>query len=212
MKLKERIIQKAIELFNQNGVSNVSPNQIAASLEISTGNLTYHFKTKAVLVKAIYERMHLDSEDYLDVEGYLTLDDFRKVIGKFQSFQAEYSFFFHDMVFVTRNYPEVGKLYEASNLNRFKKARKLFDYYIATDRFLPEENGINYDYLIHNIWMVGAFWSSQEKIMTSPNQLNKPDDMVEMSWYIILPYLTKKGREEYDQVNTHLKLFNQNKN
>ncbi|MEM9820613.1 MAG: TetR/AcrR family transcriptional regulator, partial [Bacteroidota bacterium] len=99
MKLKEKIIQRAVALFNEKGISNVSPNQIAAALDISTGNLTYHYKTKANLVGAIYERMHRDSQDYLKVEGYLTLDDFRKSMLKFQTFQEKYRFFFHDMVY-----------------------------------------------------------------------------------------------------------------
>lgn len=211
MKLKEKIFQRAVELFNERGVANVSPNQIAASLEISSGNLTYHYKTKAILIKTIYERMHADSEDYLDLEGYLTLDDFRKSMLKFQQFQEKYCFFLQDMVFIIRNYPEVGKLYEASNVMRLKKGRKLFDYFVATERMIPETKGINYDYLVHNVWMVGAFWPAQDKFLTTANQLQKPSNMVEMTWYMILPYLTEKGRTEYFQINETLQLNYQNK-
>lgn len=210
MKLKEKIILKAVALFNERGVANVSPNQIAAALEISSGNLTYHYKTKAILIKAIYERMHNDSQDYIEIEGYLTLDDFRKSMAKFQQFQQKYSFFFHDMVFIIRNYPIVGKLYETSSLLRFQQGRQLFDYYIATGRMLAETNGINYDYLIHSVWMVGAFWTTQEKIINTSNHLHKPSNMVEMTWYMILPYLTEKGREEYFQINEFLE-FNHHK-
>lgn len=211
MKLKEKIFQRAVELFNERGVANVSPNQIAASLAISSGNLTYHYKTKAILIKTIYERMHADSEDYLDLEGYLTLDDFRKSMLKFQQFQEKYCFFLQDMVFIIRNYPEVGKLYEASNVMRLKKGRKLFDYFVATERMIPETNGINYDYLVHNVWMVGAFWPTQDKFLTTANQLQKPSNMVDMTWYMILPYLTEKGRTEYFQINETLQLNYQNK-
>lgn len=206
MKLKAKIFHQAIALFNERGISNVSPNQIAAALSISPGNLTYHYKTKAILIREIYEQMHVDSSDYLEIEGYLTLADFRKIMSKFQQFQAKYSFFFHDMVLVTRNYPEVGKLYEASNLSRFQQGRQLFDHYIATDRMVPETHGINYDYLIQTIWMVGAFWTTKEKIMTAPQPIAQPANMVEMSWYLILPYLTEKGRMEYDQINAYLQL------
>lgn len=211
MKLKEKIILKAVELFNERGVANVSPNQIAAALTISTGNLTYHYKTKATLIRAIYERMHDDSRDYLNFDGYLTLDDFRKSMSKFQQFQGKYSFFLEDMVFITRKYPEVAALYEASNLMRFRQGRQLFDYYLATGRVMPETNGINYDYLVHNIWMVGAFWTAQEKILASPYSPDKSVDMVEMTWYMLLPYLTKKGKEEYAQINEYLKMGEQKK-
>ena len=65
MKLKEKILLKAVELFNEQGISSTSPNQIAAALNISPGNLTYHFKTKAILVKEVYERMHTESKDII---------------------------------------------------------------------------------------------------------------------------------------------------
>ncbi len=204
MKLKEKIFLKAVELFNARGIANVSPNQIAAALEISSGNLTYHYKTKAILVQTIYERMHEDSQDFIRTDGYLSLGDFREILTHFQQFQEKYRFFFHDMVYITRNYPEVGKLYEASSIDRIKRGRQLIDYFIGTGHFLPEEQGINYNYLIHTVWMLGVFWATQEKILSTAPLSGKPADMVSLSWHMILPYLTEKGREEYFQVSENL--------
>ena len=205
MKLKEKILIKAVELFNDRGISSTSPNQIAAALEISTGNLTYHFKTKAILVKEVYEKMHTDSLDFIKLEGYLTLDDFRKIMGKFRDFMRKHNFFFQDLFFILHHYPEVGKLYEESNLLRLKRGRTLLEHFIETGRMIPEEEGINYDYLAHNIWMVGAFWNLQSKIFTPGVLFEESMDMVDMTWYMILPYLTEKGKEEYNQINNFLK-------
>lgn len=205
MKLKEKILIKAVELFNEQGISSSSPNNIAAALEISSGNLTYHYKTKAILVEAVYERMHADSQDFIKLEGYLTLDDFRKTMVRFRDFMVEYRFFFQDLFFILQNYPEVGKLYEESNLMRLQQGRSLFEYYIETGRMIPESDGINYDFLIHNVWMVGAFWNLQRKIFTSGEIVKRSMDLVDMTWYMILPYLTEKGKEEYRQINDFLK-------
>ncbi|MCI4647253.1 TetR/AcrR family transcriptional regulator [Phaeodactylibacter sp.] len=204
MKLKTKILNKAIELFNEQGISSTSPNQIAAALGISTGNLTYHYKTKASLVKEVYEQMDTDSQDFIKLEGYMTLHDFRKIIGSFQQFMHKHSFFFQDLFFILHNFPEVGKLYEGSNLRRLKHGRALFEHYIETGRMIPESGGINYDYLIHNVWMVCAFWNLQSKIFTPGTLFGKPMDIVDMTWHMILPYLTEKGKEEYDQINGFL--------
>ncbi len=205
MKLKERILKKALELFSERGISSTSPNQIAAALNISVGNLTYHYKTKAVLVKEVYEQMHADSQDFLKLDGYLTLDDYRKSMKKFRDFMDRHHFFFHDLVHILRHYPEVGKLYEQSNLMRFRQGRQLFEYYIETGRMIPEKEGINYDYLTYNVWMVGSFWNIQSKIIAPEIIFDQPTDILDMTWYMILPYLTPKGKEEYDQINELLK-------
>lgn len=204
MKLKEKIIHKAVEMFNERGISSTSPNQIAAALNISTGNLTYHYKTKAILIKEVYEKMHVDSEDFIKLEGYLTLNDFRMIMGRFRDFMRTHNFFFQDLFFILHHYPEVGKLYKESNLMRLQQGRSLFEYYIETGRMIPESGGINYHFLTHNVWMVGAFWNLQSKIFTPGAIFEKSMDLVEMTWYMILPYLTKKGKEEYDQINDFL--------
>ena len=157
-----------------------------------------------MLVKEVYEKMHLDSQDFIKLTGYLTLDDFRKIMRSFQEFMWKHNFFFQDLFFILNNYPEVGKLYEETNLMRLKQGRSLFEHYIETDRMIPESDGINYDYLIHNVWMVGAFWNLQSKIYTPGVLFDKPMDLVEMTWYMLLPYLTKKGKEEYHQINDFL--------
>lgn len=53
--------------------------------------------------------------------------------------------------------------------------------------------------------MVAAFWNSQSKIFSSDVLFDKKIDLVDMTWYMILPYLTEKGKEEYDQINEFLK-------
>lgn len=204
MKLKEKILVKAVELFNEQGIASTSPNQIAAALNISSGNLTYHYKTKAILIEAVYEKMHTDSADFIKLSGYLTLNDFRKIMGSFRDFMQQYNFFFQDLFFILYNYPTVGKLYEGSNLMRLQQGKSLFEYYIETGRMIPESEGINYTYLTHNVWMVGAFWNFQSKIFTPGAVFEKPMDLVEMTWYMILPYLTEKGKEEYEQINAFL--------
>ena len=54
MKTAERILLTSLELFNHNGESNVSCVDIAIELDISPGNLYYHYKGKEVIVSALF--------------------------------------------------------------------------------------------------------------------------------------------------------------
>ncbi len=54
---KERIINTAIELFNEKGFVSVTMRDLANELDMSLGNLTYHFKKKEELMEAIHGRI-----------------------------------------------------------------------------------------------------------------------------------------------------------
>lgn len=47
--LRESILETSIQLFNKNGYAAVTMRDIAGALNISPGNLTYHFKKKTIL-------------------------------------------------------------------------------------------------------------------------------------------------------------------
>ena len=60
MKTKDKIILASLDLFNEKGERNVSTNHIAAHLNMSPGNLYYHFKGKEEIVAALYEQFEAD--------------------------------------------------------------------------------------------------------------------------------------------------------
>ncbi|GLP97531.1 TetR/AcrR family transcriptional regulator [Paraferrimonas sedimenticola] len=63
MKTKDRIVQASLELFNQQGERNVTTNHIAAHLNMSPGNLYYHFRNKEDIIRSIFQeyRAHLEA-------------------------------------------------------------------------------------------------------------------------------------------------------
>jgi hypothetical protein len=58
MKTNARILQQARLMFNQHGVAEVSTVDIAQALNISPGNLYYHFKNKQDLLIQLCEQCH----------------------------------------------------------------------------------------------------------------------------------------------------------
>lgn len=204
--MKDVIVKTAIRLFNQKGFAHVSMKQVADELKMSAGNLSYHFKTKEVLLSHIYSQMRIEAVDYILPETYLTLHHFEEIIQKFIQHQQQYAFFFQDVVNIVRAYPAIATQYHETTQKRFEQARQLIDYYIKTERLKPADELVNYDQLIHVIWMVTTFWASQAQIAQMPNYSVNQCQPVELLWNLIIPLMTDKGKEEYEQIRKFVKL------
>ena len=89
---KERIVDTAVELFNQSGTAAVSTNHIASAMGISPGNLYYHFGNKDEIVAAAFDRLEraLDAVWEGGTHGDLAAVD--PIVMKTMSVLREYRF------------------------------------------------------------------------------------------------------------------------
>lgn len=65
----ERILEVTLELFNRFGEPNVSTTLISAELNISPGNLYYHYPAKDELINALFDRYELALTELLAASG-----------------------------------------------------------------------------------------------------------------------------------------------
>ncbi len=65
----ERIAEVTLELFNRFGEPNVSTTLISSELNISPGNLYYHFPSKDALVNRLFDQYELAMLGLLDAAG-----------------------------------------------------------------------------------------------------------------------------------------------
>jgi len=66
-KTRERILEASLRLFNDFGEPNVTTTVIADDLNISPGNLYYHFHNKDEIVEAIFSGFEREIEEILSV-------------------------------------------------------------------------------------------------------------------------------------------------
>jgi AcrR family transcriptional regulator len=108
---RNRILVASLLLFNRQGEPNTTTNDIADEVDISPGNLHYHFNKKADLVAALLAEFQADAARVLappDIT-HATLDDFWVFLHDLLECTAGYHFLFRDLEALTSEYPPVSR-------------------------------------------------------------------------------------------------------
>ncbi len=77
VKTRDRILKTALALFNEEGEAQVSTVEIAGVLEISPGNLYYHFKGKEAIIEALFDEFEEEIRQVLSapINRSLSIED-----------------------------------------------------------------------------------------------------------------------------------------
>jgi AcrR family transcriptional regulator len=107
---RTRILVASLLLFNEKGEPNTTTNEIADEVDISPGNLYYHFHKKADLVEALLLEFQADARKVLQPpeSTQASLDEFWVFLHLLLELSAAYRFLLRDMESLVAEYPKVG--------------------------------------------------------------------------------------------------------
>ena len=99
-KTRQRILDTSLAMFNLQGEPNVTTNHIADELEISPGNLYYHFRNKDDIIEQLFQRYEERMDSALVApEGRLpNLEDIWLQLHLVFECIWEYRFLYRDLV------------------------------------------------------------------------------------------------------------------
>jgi len=97
---RQRILDASLTLFNNQGEPNITTNHIADELEISPGNLYYHFRNKDDIIEHLFQRYEERMDSALVApEGRLpNLEDIWLQLHLVFECIWEYRFLYRDLV------------------------------------------------------------------------------------------------------------------
>ncbi len=106
---RTRILVSTLLLFNEKGEPHTTTNEIADAVDISPGNLHYHFRKKADLVEALLLEFQADARRTLEAAQtpHGSLDDFWVFLHQLLELTAAYRFLLRDMESMLVEYPKV---------------------------------------------------------------------------------------------------------
>lgn len=110
MKTRDRILEVSLLLFNEEGESGLSSVDIANALEISPGNLYYHFKGKDAIIRALFDRFEEEMRVILrgSKGGLASIEDNWVYIYILLEEIYDFRFFYRDLAGLLARYPDLA--------------------------------------------------------------------------------------------------------
>jgi AcrR family transcriptional regulator len=131
-KNRDRILHSSIELFNEGGIVAMTTNHIAEHLDISPGNLYFHFRNKEEIIRVLFDEM---CENTYDVWKQISVDDTRPPLSVIeQSFEVfwNYRFFHREMYHLRRKDPSLARKWRKHILKTYRLLKTTYGRWVKS--------------------------------------------------------------------------------
>lgn len=206
MKTRDKIIFNALTLFNEQGERNVTTNHIAAHIDISPGNLYYHFANKQEIIRSIFE---LYSQELLEKlspssrpdENLTFLEHYMEAIF---SLMWKYRFFYSNLPEILNRDPSLHQDYlqvqeelQANLLAITQEIRQL-GLIEVTDEAMKS--------LVSTLHLVATHWLSYQIVMSTQTQVTEQviQQGMQQMITIVKPLATEEGMLQLEALEKHL--------
>src|SRR5829696_602674 len=124
----ERILEVTLDLFNRFGEPNVSTTLISAELNISPGNLYYHYPAKDELINSLYDRYEGALSELLNAaDGVRDVEDAWFFLHTLFELIWQYRFLYRDLNDLLSKNRRLETHFEAVVKDKTRAVRALLD-------------------------------------------------------------------------------------
>ena len=201
-KTKEIILNTALSLFNTKGLAKIKLRTIASEMGISQGNLNYHFKKREELIEALYFRLVEDINSHIldepNKENILRV--LLEMSNKVMLDLYNYRFIMLDFVQIMRENKKIKVHFQKLQKVREQQFMYFFDVMIKSNLMRKEILPNEYKNLFFRLQMLGDFWISSAETSKKPLTKKLISQYEEIINQTIFPYLTNKGKKEYQSI------------
>lgn len=195
MDTRQKILEAALELFNEIGPISVTLRHIAEKCGISVGNLAYHFPKQGLLAEELYNQM--EQENNILLSAVQSVPGFENIQIQTQAILRQswkYRFFYLYTPDLLLHYPALASLHCRNAARHIAYIQAMIDYSVGVGNMHPEPEKGQYQALAETVWMQLYFWNSRARILGS----QEPDfaNALRNMWWLVKPHLTHTGQHK----------------
>ncbi len=198
MKTRERILQTSLQLFNEYGEPNITTNHIADEMDISPGNLYYHFRNKDEIIYLLFERFENRIEETLEAPKSRTpdMEDMWLYLHLVFEIIWEYRFLYRDLNNLLSRNRKLHTHFRRILDRKIRTAVSICKGLVQTGVMAANEEEI--DALATNIALVATYWLNLQGIFSRHGQGPSSEDIgqgVYQVMSLVAPFLSGDARE-----------------
>jgi len=202
---RERILATSLALFNGAGAPNVTTADIADEMNISPGNLYYHFRNKDEIIGELYDALEAALDPLLDVpSGARSVEDLWLLLHLLFERMGEHRFFYRDLDEITSRSRRLTLAFGALTRRTERAVEALTEGLVAAGAMqatVPERRA-----LARNVALVATYWMSFQRIGQLPSRdpsAGPALDPGQAAWQIlamVAPFLVGSDRALVDKL------------
>jgi AcrR family transcriptional regulator len=196
----ERILEVTLALFNRFGEPNVSTTAISAELNISPGNLYYHYPAKDELINALVDRYERSLGELLGAaEQVRNVEDAWLFVHMLFELIWNYRFLYRDLNDLLSKNRRLETRFQAALANTARAVQALLDG-LARGQAMPREPAQSAA-VAHAMVVVLTYWLSYEYVRDPRHALEPESAAAALNrgafhvLSLLLPYLEADARE-----------------
>jgi AcrR family transcriptional regulator len=202
---KERIKQTTITLFNEKDTLSVNTNHIAKAMNISPGNLYYHYKNKEEIIREIYDEMSKTFDSFNSFEAILTSGNpllaLDRMFDRYGEMFWEYRFLMRDASVLMALDPKLKEAFASNQEKRIAQIAGVIKYLISEEIMvnIPKEE---IPLRARLYWFVSAYW---QIFASTTGEVTRESirEAKEVLFAIhIAPFLSQKGKKLMEEVES----------
>jgi AcrR family transcriptional regulator len=203
---RERILDLSLRLFNDFGEPNVNTTLIAEEMNISPGNLYYHFKNKDDIINCIFQHFEREIDRLLTLpaERSPNVEDAWLFLHVLFELIWKYRFFYRDLNNLLANNRTLEIKFKQLLTRKVAVARGLCEGLAGAGELNAGKAEI--EALATNMVVVATYWLSYSYVL-DPRRYNEPDVVgaaLQRGCYQVMaltaPYLTGQSRQLFEQL------------
>ncbi len=131
-KNRDRILVASVDLFNSSGVVAVTTNHIADHLEISPGNLYFHFRNKEEIIRELFEQMTQETYESWKPNDKGAYASPIELIERSFEVYWKYRFFHREMYHLRRKDPALARRWKSHLAKSMRILQAHYGYWVKT--------------------------------------------------------------------------------